>query len=186
VRAQADRSLAALELIRRTRFDLAIVDIGLEGSPNGIQLTKAIKAEHPDLPVLVLSVHEEPFYADRALRAGASGYLMKREAPDSVIAAIRAVLGGRIYVSPKMQKDMTTTFVAGGRKSSEVLETLTDRELEILQLLGGGRDIREIAQTLHVSAKTVDAHRFNIKEKLNMKNSRDVTRYATNWVNAQC
>src|SRR6188768_444281 len=100
VRAEAESSPAALEMLRRTPVDLAIVDIGLHGSANGIELTKAIKAEHPGLPVLVLSMHDESLYAERALRAGASGYLMKREALDSVIAAVRTVLRGEIYVSP--------------------------------------------------------------------------------------
>jgi DNA-binding NarL/FixJ family response regulator len=185
VRAQADSSLTALELIRCTCFDLAIVDIGLEGRRNGIELTNAIKVEHPNLPVLVLSMHEQSFHADRALRAGASGYLIKREAPHLVISAIREVLGGRIYVSPQIQKHLTT-LVTGDRKSSEALKDLTDREREILQLLGGGRGVREIAHALQVSPKTVEAHRCKIKQKLNMKSSRDVARYATNWVNAQC
>jgi DNA-binding NarL/FixJ family response regulator len=99
---------------------------------------------------------------------------------------VRAVLAGQIYVSATIKKDLTTTYVAGGRQSSAPLETLSDRELEILQLLGTGCDVHKIAKALNISPKTVDAHRFNIKEKLKMKSSSEVTRYATNWVNAQC
>src|SRR3712207_2245187 len=120
VRAEAESSPAALDLMRRTPLDLAIIDIGLHSSANGIELTKSVKAEHPLLPVLVLSMHDESLYADRALRAGASGYLMKREALDLVIAAVRTVLKGEIYVSPEMSKRMIAEHVgAGGQARSD-------------------------------------------------------------------
>jgi DNA-binding NarL/FixJ family response regulator len=185
VRAEAESSPAALEALRRTPVDLAIVDIGLHDSTNGIELTKSIKAEHPNLPVLVLSMHDESLYADRALRAGARGYLMKREALDSVIAAVRAVLSGEIYVSPTMQKRMIAEHIGAMGVSRSPLEKLTDRELEVLQLIGEGSEVREIAKKLHVSAKTVEAHRAHIKEKLDFKNAREVARFATTWVNQQ-
>lgn len=185
VRAEAESSLVALELMRKVPVDLAIVDIGLYGSANGIELTKSIKAEHPALPVLVLSMHDETLYADRALRAGASGYLMKREALDSVIAAVRTVLKGEIYVSAEMSKRMIAEHVnAGGRARSDV-EKLTDRELEVLQLIGEGKEVRDIAGQLHLSAKTVEAHRAHIKEKLSMNNAREVARFAVQWVDRQ-
>src|SRR6187551_2040008 len=114
VRAEAESSPVALEILRKKPIDLAIVDIGLHGSTNGIELTKSIKAEHPHLPVLVLSMHDESLYADRALRAGARGYLMKREALDSVILAVRTVLSGELYVSPMMQKRMLADHVGAG------------------------------------------------------------------------
>ena len=185
VRGEAENSPAALDLMRRVSVDLAIVDIGLHGSTNGIELTKSLKAEHPFLPVLVLSMHDETLYADRALRAGANGYLMKREALDSVIAAVRAVLAGEIYVSPAMSKRMIAEHVGAGGQARSPLEKLTDRELEVLQLIGEGSDVREIAAKLHLSAKTVEAHRAHIKEKLDMKNAREVARFATSWVEQQ-
>lgn len=185
VRAEAESSPAALEAMRRTPVDLAIVDIGLHGSTNGIELTKSIKAEHPKVPVLVLSMHDESLYADRALRAGASGYLMKREALDSVIAAVRTVLAGDIYVSTAMQKRMIAEHVGAGGSSRSPVERLTDRELEVLQLIGEGIEVREIAAKLRISTKTVEAHRAHIKEKLDFKNAREVARFATTWVNSQ-
>jgi len=185
VRAEAESSPAALEALRHTPVDLAIVDIALHGSANGIELMKSIKAEHPALPVLVLSMHDESLYAERALRAGARGYLMKREALDSVIAAVRTVIGGDIYVSPAMQKRLIADHIGAGGQSRSPVEKLTDRELEVLQLIGEGGEVREIAEKLHVSAKTVEAHRAHIKEKLDFKNAREVARFATTWVNSQ-
>ncbi len=185
VRAEAESSPAALDLIRRTPVDLAIVDIGLHGSANGIELTKSIKAEHPDLPVLVLSMHDEALYAERALRAGARGYLMKREALDSVISAVRSVLSGDIYVSSTMQKRMIAQHVGAGGMAKTPVEKLTDRELEVLQLIGEGNEVREIAEKLFLSAKTVEAHRAHIKEKLDLSNAREVARFAVQWVDQQ-
>jgi DNA-binding NarL/FixJ family response regulator len=185
VRAEAESSPAALEAMRKTPVDLAIVDIGLHGSANGIELTKSIKAEHPDMPVLVLSMHDEMLYADRALRAGARGYLMKREALDSVIAAVRTVLNGEIYVSAAMQQRMIADHVGAGGHARPPVERLTDRELEVLQLIGEGNEVREIADKLHLSAKTVEAHRAHIKEKMNFGTAREVARFATTWVNSQ-
>lgn len=185
VRAEAENAPSALDLMRKTPLDLAIVDIGLHGSANGIELTKSIKAEHPDLPVLVLSMHDETLYADRALRAGAGGYLMKREALDSVIAAVRAVLDGEIYLSPTMAKRMIADHISGGAQSRSGVEKLTDRELEVLQLIGEGKEVRAIAAELHLSAKTVEAHRAHIKEKLNFSNAREVARFAVQWVDRQ-
>ena len=185
VRAEAESSPAALDLMRRTPLDMAIVDIGLHGSANGIELTKSIKAEHPDLPVLVLSMHDEMLYADRALRAGARGYLMKREALDSVITAVRTVLSGEIYLSATMAKRMIAEHVGGGRGGKSAIDKLTDRELEVLQLIGEGTEVRDIAEKLHISAKTVEAHRGHIKEKLNLNNAREVARFAVQWVEQQ-
>jgi DNA-binding NarL/FixJ family response regulator len=182
VRAEGENSPAALEALRRTPVDLAIVDIGLHGSANGIELTKSIKAEHPDLPVLVLSMHDESLYAERALRAGARGYLMKREALDCVLSAVRTLLQGEIYLSAAMARRMITDHI-GGAQGRSGIEKLTDRELEVLQLIGDGKEVRAIAAELHLSPKTVEAHRANIKEKLNLSNAREVARFATHWVN---
>ena len=185
VRMEAENSPAALEALRHTPVDLAVVDIGLHGSTNGIELTKSIKAEHPDLPVLVLSMHDESLYAQRALRAGASGYLMKREALDSVIEAVRTVLSGELYLSAAMSKQMIAEHVGGSKSGRPLVDTLTDRELEVLQLIGEGTEVRAIAEKLHISAKTVEAHRAHIKEKLNMANARELARFAVQWVDQQ-
>jgi DNA-binding NarL/FixJ family response regulator len=185
VRAEADSSHNALDAIRRQKFDLAIVDVGLGGGTNGIELTKMIKAEQPELPMLVVSMHDEALYAERALRAGARGYVMKREALDSVLSAVRGVLSGEIYVSPSMSKRMLFDHIQGGGEARSPVERLTDRELEIFQLIGEGRDMHEIARQLHLSKKTVEAHRANIKEKLSVPSAREVVRQATQWVALQ-
>ncbi len=185
VRAEADSSLSALDAIRRQKFDLAIVDVGLGGGANGIELTKMIKAEQPELPMLVVSMHDEVLYAERALRAGARGYVMKREALDSILSAVRSVLAGEIYVSPSMSKRMLYNHIQGRGETSSPVERLTDRELEVFQLIGEGYDMHEIARQLHLSKKTVEAHRANIKEKLSVSSAREVVRQAAQWVAAQ-
>ncbi|MBV9009541.1 MAG: response regulator transcription factor [Verrucomicrobia bacterium] len=186
VRAEVSTSSEALGAIRKHKFDLAVVDIGLEGSTNGIELTKYIKAEKPKLPVLVLSMHDETLFAERALRAGARGYVMKREALDNFISAVRSVLRGEIFISPNMSKRMVLAHLhGGGGETLSPIERLSDRELEVLQLLGEGREVRDIAQRLHLSAKTVEAHRAHIKEKLQLQNARQVARFANEWVRSQ-
>ncbi|HSH39381.1 MAG TPA: response regulator transcription factor [Chthoniobacterales bacterium] len=185
VRAEASNSQQALGELRKQKFDLAVVDIGLDGSTNGIELTKAIKAEKPQLPVLVLSMHDETLFAERALRAGARGYVMKREALDNFIQAVRTVLRGEIFISENMSKRLVFAHLHGAGESSSPVERLTDRELEILQLLGKGRELADIAKELHISPKTVEAHRAHIKEKLDFRNAREVARFAVTWVNQQ-
>jgi len=185
VRAQAGTSAEALDAIRHNDIDLAVVDISLEGGPNGIELTKSIRAERPRLPVLVLSMHDETLYAERALRAGARGYVMKREALDQFITAVRTVLRGEIFISPSMSNRMVYDHIHGGDYSRSPVDRLSDRELEVLQLIGKGHEVRDIAKGLHLSAKTVEAHRAHIKEKLNLANAREVARFATNWLMLQ-
>ena len=185
VRAQAGSSKEALDALRRHRVDLAVIDISLEGGSNGIELTKAIRAERPRLPVLILSMHDETLYAERALRAGARGYVMKREALDQFIIAVRAVLQGEIFISPVMSNRMVYDHIHGDDYSRSPVDRLSDRELEVLQLIGKGHDVRDIAKGLNLSAKTVETHRAHIKEKLNLANARDVTRFATNWLMLQ-
>lgn len=185
VQAEVDNSGSALDAIRSERFDLAVVDIGLRGGTNGIELTKSIKAERPELPVLVVSMHDEALYAERALRAGARGYVMKREALDSILQAIRSVIEGEIYISPTMTKRMLFDHINGSGEARSAVDRLTDRELEVFQLIGEGQDMHEIARGLHLSKKTVEAHRANIKEKLGVPSAREVVRYATQWVTQQ-
>jgi DNA-binding NarL/FixJ family response regulator len=130
-------------------------------------------------------MHDETLFAERALRAGARGYVMKREALEHFISAVRTVLRGEIFISENMSKRMVFAHLHGGGESVSPVDRLTDRELEILQLLGRGRELNEIAKELHISAKTVEAHRAHIKEKLNFKNAREVARFAVTWVNQQ-
>ena len=179
VRAEAENASSALALLREVPVDLAIVDIGLHGSTNSIELTRAIRAEHVDVPVLVLSMHDESLYAERALRAGARGYLMKREALDSVIMAVRTVLNARDLRQPRGDVETDDRGACGRRwQRCPAVEKLTDRELEVLQLIGDGKEVRTIAQELHLSAKTVESHRAHIKEKLNPgANAREVVRF---------
>jgi DNA-binding NarL/FixJ family response regulator len=175
---EADDSHSAMEAIAKTKPDLAIVDISLKDT-YGIELIKDIKSHHPKLPVLVVSMHDETLYAERALRAGARGYVTKQEASRKVVTAIRQILAGEIYVSEKLASVLVRRVAgkpAGG--SGSPADCLTDRELEIFQLLGSGLSVREIAKRLHVSAKTVEAHRAHIKEKLNFNSSSELLRYA--------
>jgi DNA-binding NarL/FixJ family response regulator len=177
---EASDAVQAMSLIREIRPDLAIVDLSLPGA-NGIELIKNIRAEFQKLPVLILSMHDESLYALRALRAGAQGYVMKEEALENVITAIREVLAGRPYLSPDMSAKLITNFASGTNQSNPT-DNLSDRELEILELIGKGRDVREIARLLHLSPKTVETHRAHIMEKLNLANARQVARYAVQWI----
>src|SRR5436305_10992502 len=185
VRAEAANNNQALGAIRKHKLDLAVVDIGLEGSTNGIELTKNIRAEKPTLPVLVLSMHDETLFAERALRAGARGYVMKREALDNFISAVRTVLRGEIFISANMSKRMVFAHLHGGSDAASPVDRLSDRELEIFQMIGQGAEVREIAERLHISPKTVEAHRARIKEKLGLTSARAVARAAQSWVNQQ-
>ncbi len=165
--------------------DLAIVDLSLPGA-NGIELIKNIRAEFPKFPILVLSMHDESLYALRSLRAGANGYVMKHEAMANVVRAIHEVFSGRPYLSPAMAAQVITKFA---KKSSDgepdAVDRLSDRELEILELIGKGDDVHQIAKLLHLSPKTVETHRAHIKEKLQLKNAREVARFAVQWVDAR-
>jgi DNA-binding NarL/FixJ family response regulator len=186
VTAEASTSSEALGALRRNELDLAVVDIGLDGSTNGIELTKSIRAERPKLPVLVLSMHDEMLFAERALRAGARGYVMKREALDDFISAVRTVLRGEIFISPNMSKRMVFAHLHGATgEGASPVDRLTDRELEIFQRIGKGEEVKTIAEALHLSPKTVETHRAHIKEKLRLENARQVARYAVQWVNAR-
>jgi DNA-binding NarL/FixJ family response regulator len=182
---EAENAPKALQLIGMHNPEIAIVDISMEGG-SGIELIKNIKATHPNVLVIVLSMHDESLYAERALRAGARGYIMKREATKGVLQAIRGVLGGKLYLSDKMAMMMTEKFVDGRLKSSgSVIEKLSDRELEVFQLLGRGSSTRQIADELHVSFKTVQAFCARIKEKLNLSSATELLREAVRWHDSQ-
>jgi DNA-binding NarL/FixJ family response regulator len=182
---EAGNAAEAMEVIRTLNPDLAIVDLSLPGA-NGIELIKNIRAEFSKLPILVLSMHDESLYALRALRAGAEGYVMKHEAMTNVIQAIREVFNGRPYLSPAMAAQVITKFAhRNAEGEADPVERLSDRELEILELIGKGREVRQIAKLLHLSPKTVETHRAHIKDKLDLKNSREVARFALQWLSAR-
>ena len=180
---EAGNAAKAMDVIRQITPDLVIVDLSLPGA-NGIELIKNIRAEFPKLLILVLSMHDESLYALRSMRAGAQGYVMKQEALDSVVSAIREILAGRPYLSPTMSATVIAK-VAHGASEASAVDGLSDRELEILELIGRGRDVREIARALHLSPKTVETHRAHIKEKLNLQNARQVARFAVQWMEGQ-
>jgi len=182
---EAGNAAEAMEIIRKLNPDLAIVDLSLPGA-NGIELIKNVRAEFSKLPILVLSMHDESLYALRALRAGAEGYVMKHEAMANVIQAIREVFDGRPYLSPAMAAQVITKFAhRESEGETDAVERLSDRELEILELIGKGKDVREIAKLLHLSPKTVETHRSHIKDKLDLKNSREVARFALQWLSTR-
>jgi DNA-binding NarL/FixJ family response regulator len=175
---EAEDSHQARKAVADLQPDIAIVDITLKDT-YGIELIKEFKDRYPKLPMLVLSMHDEALYGERALRAGARGYLTKQEATKKVVDAIRKVLAGEIYTSEKMAATILQK-VAGGKApgGGSPTDVLTDRELEVFQLLGQGKTVKEIAESLFVSAKTVEAHREHIKQKMNFKSSAELLRYA--------
>jgi DNA-binding NarL/FixJ family response regulator len=181
---EADNAAEAMQVIRKLNPDMAIVDLSLPGA-NGIELIKNIRAEFPKLPILVLSMHDESLYALRALRAGADGYVMKHEAMANVIHAIREVFNGRPYLSPAMAAQVIAKFAHRQEGETDAVERLSDRELEILELIGKGNEVRQIGKLLHLSPKTVETHRAHIKEKLQLKNAREVARFAVQWLAAR-
>jgi len=179
---EAENAHQALGAISKLKPDLVLVDITLP-EKSGFELVKDIQALHPGVPVLVLSMHDESLYAERVLRAGARGYIMKHERPEKLLEAIRHILNGKAYVSEKMAARILDVFSGRRPTGSRVpLERVTDREFEILQLIGRGKNSHEIAKELHLSVKTVDTHRTHLKEKLKLKNGLQLTRYAVCWV----
>lgn len=182
---EAESADQALSLIRNALPDLAIVDIALKGS-SGLELIRSIKALSISVPVLVLSMHEASVYADRALRAGASGYITKSQEAAQVLLAIRSVLAGKVYLSQEMTtdllKNLSTTGVRGVPRS---IDRLTDRELQVLELIGRGRTTREIAEVLKLGVATIDTYRARIKEKMNFRNATDLVHFAIRWVSEQ-
>jgi DNA-binding NarL/FixJ family response regulator len=173
---------AALTGLAAAAPDLVIVDISLGGT-SGIELIKTIKAQYEDLPVLVVSMHEESLYSERALRAGAMGYVMKHEPSKTVKTAIRKVLDGDLFLSPKMSSTMVAKLIHGSHEQfSSPLATLSDRELEVFRMLGHGKSVRLIAEEMGVTIPTVNSFRNRIKEKLNLKSSTEVMLQAIQWV----
>jgi DNA-binding NarL/FixJ family response regulator len=179
---EAETEEQAFELVKQGEPDLVLVDISLKEG-RGLELIKRIKAYDPGIKMLVLSMYDEQLYAERALRAGAMGYLNKQESREKVMEAIRTVLAGDRYLSPSMTQRLVAQAI--GRQegaSSSPVESLTDRELEIFRLIGKGLTTRAIANRLHLSPHTIDTHRENIKGKLNAKNAAELSRVAVQWV----
>jgi len=182
---EADTAAQALKRINVDKPDLVLADISLPDR-SGLELIKDIQALHPRLPVLVVSMHDESLYAERVLRAGGRGYIMKQEGGKRLMRAIRQVLGGSIYVSEAMAAKILEIF-SGHRTdvAHSPVERLSDREFEVFQLLGQGKGTREIAERLRLSIKTVEVHRANIKHKLGLKRGTDLVRYAIRWTEVQ-
>jgi DNA-binding NarL/FixJ family response regulator len=179
---EAGNAKEALELVEKEKPDLVIVDISLKGR-SGLELIKDLRMRYQELPVLVVSMHDESLYAERVLRAGAKGYIMKQEPPEKVLDAIRQVLSGKIFVSEKMREKMLQRYVLGSsQKNISAVDRLSDRELEVFRLIGKGMGTRLIAKELDLSIKTVETYREHIKEKLNLENSSKLLQYAIDWV----
>jgi len=176
---------SALEALARLKPDVAVVDISLQGM-SGLQLVKQIAAEHKKIAPLVLSMHDERVYAERALRAGAKGYIMKQQATRNVVSAIRQVAQGQVYLSEDLAARMMHSFVGrGAMPGTSPVETLTDRELEVFRLIGQGFKTHQISEKLFLSVKTVETYRENIKSKLNLANATELRQHAIEWVHGE-
>ena len=178
---QAESAEEALNQIPSLKPDGCVVDISLPGM-NGIELVKNLLAQLPDLKILVVSRHDEELYAERAIRAGAKGYLMKLEAGDVLVSAVRQVMNGGIYLSDSIGSQLIMKIASGQSAGDNPLEILSDRELEVFELTGRGESTKEIAQRLHVSVKTIDTYRARIKEKMHLKSANELMRRAVQWV----
>ncbi len=185
VSGEAESAAQALDILDSSRPDLLLIDITLPGK-SGLELIKDVKAMQPELLMLVVSMHDESLYADRVLRAGARGYITKHEGGEKLMEAIRHVLSGKIYVSESMSAHILEIFSGGQtRLDRSSIEKLSDREFEVFESLGEGLSSQQIAKKLHLSAKTVDAHRANIKTKLNIKTTAELISYAARWTSHQ-
>ena len=179
---EAGTAAEAISIIEHSTVDLVLSDITMPGR-SGIEFIKDVQVMRPDLPILVVSMHDELLYAERVLRAGARGYIMKEAGGENLLAAIRKVLNGDVYVSPRVSARILEA-VSGRRPrgSSSPIERLTDREFEIFEMIGNGKNPRQIASDLNLSTKTVDVHRANIREKLQLPDSTALVRHAVHWV----
>jgi DNA-binding NarL/FixJ family response regulator len=182
VAAEADNAQKALEMLDSVKPDLLIVDISLPGI-DGIELIKTVKLRNRDLPSLVVSMHDESLFAERALRAGARGYIMKQEALEKVLVGIRRVLDGEIFVSDTITTRMLEKFVSGDAKeANSPIGLLSNRELTVFRMIGQGLRTSQIAEKLHLSVKTIESYRSHIKDKLKLNDGTDLLKYALQWV----
>ena len=178
---QTDNIRDGLALIKQTQPTIAIIDVTLRGS-SGLELLKDLRAHGIDVPALILSMHDESVYAERALRAGAKGYVTKNEASTAVLKAIRQILKGHIYLNPRFMSRMVSRIVGGSDVATEPIHRLADRELEVFDLIGRGLTTRQIATELGLGITTVDTYKTRIREKLNLENSTRLRFEATRWV----
>ncbi len=178
---EAEDATGAMLVLASARPDVLIVDISLNG-PDGLDLLKNIRTTHPTLPVLILSMHDESIYAERALRAGANGYIMKQEATEKVLVAVRRILHGEVYVSDRIASKILKHYITGaGTLRNSSIADLSDRELEVFRLIGEGHGTRQIAEDLHISIKTVESYQAHIKEKLSLRSARELMQHAIQW-----
>jgi len=178
---EAEEAHAAMQAIAQKQPDIIILDISLKG-PDGLEMLKSIRGLYPELPVLILSMHDEAIYAERALRARANGYIMKQEATDKVLVALRRILNGDVYLSESMSKKMLQQFIDGAPSLLQSrIAALSDRELEVFRRIGEGRATREIAEELHLSVKTVETYQAHIKDKLSLRSGRELIQHAIQW-----
>ena len=181
VEAEAGSAEEALEALEAFVPDIALVDITLKAE-NGLDLVRTIRKIHPGVPVLIVTMHDEIVYAERAMKAGARGLVMKQEAPETILEAVRMVLSGRVYLSEAMNERLIEAmFAAPGDGESSPIERLSERETEVLEFIGQGFGAAEIARTLSLSVKTINTYQEHLKEKLNLESSADVRRFAVSW-----
>lgn len=179
---EAESAKEAIQFIRERSPDLAIIDVTLKDS-SGLELIKSIKTLSIGVPILVLSMHDESLYAERVLRAGATGYITKHQAADEVLSAIRRVLAGEVYMSEKMTSVFLKSLTATGvKRIPRPIDRLTDRELEVLDMIGRGHTTRQISDTLQLGVATIDTYRARIKEKMNFRNAAELQHFAIRWV----
>jgi DNA-binding NarL/FixJ family response regulator len=178
---EAEDAHTAVQAVATAKPDILVVDISLNG-PDGLDLLKDVRTRYPGLPVLVLSMHDESIYAERALRAGAQGYIMKQEATEKVLVALRRILSGEIYVSERIANRMLQRYIGSPSSARpSTIADLTDRELEVFRLIGEGHSTRQIAEELHISVKTVESYQAHIKEKLSLRSGRELVQHAIQW-----
>ena len=178
---EAEGAHSAFHAITTLRPDIVVLDISLSG-PDGLDVLKEIRSKTASLPVLILSMHDESIYADRTMRAGANGYIMKQEATEKVLVAIRRILQGEVYLSDRLTNTMLQQYVRGAAPTEKSpLVNLTDRELEVFRLIGEGHGTRQIADELHLSVKTIESYQAHIKEKLALRNARELVQHAIEW-----
>jgi DNA-binding NarL/FixJ family response regulator len=182
---EAEDRFGAMNVIEATRPHLVIVDLTLKGS-HGMELIKDIRSLHPDIAILVVSMHDELLHAERVVRAGARGYITKLEATTKIILAIRTVLAGNVYLSEKMAAQIAAASVGGARTRHGLpMDSLSDRELLVFEMIGQGHGTRQIAEQLHLDMRTIETYRARIKEKLNLKDANDLLQHAIRWVQTE-
>ncbi len=178
---EAEDVSGALQQVKSLRPDVVVIDLSLKGG-HGLELIQEIKTSNERITMLVSSMHDESLYAERVLRAGAMGYISKQESPDKIIGALRQVLRGEIYLSPRMSNRLLHRLTSGQSFETNPIDNLSDRELQVFEMIGQGLSTKEIAQKLELSHKTIEAHREKMKSKLNLKSGTELNRHATQWV----